>query len=149
MDNEIWMTVISVAGILSGVLIGARLSSNAAINLMTQQAKAEFYSRFTDTLVQLHTPVEEPGIGEAMTILQKHYPGHLAAFLKLKATVPTSRIQAIEAAWNKYTKDSDHELQEEKEMYRFAHVLNGKTDEEMRMLAIKRVNGLIDSLKKT
>lgn len=149
MSNEIWVAIIGVAGTLAGVWIGARLSSNTAKNLVAQQAKAEFCTAFTETLVQLHAPVEEPGIGEALEILQNNYSIHLAAYLKLKATVPSKHVQGIEVAWKQYNKDGNYELQEEQEMYRFAHVLNGKNEEEMRMLARKHVNTLINSVKKT
>ncbi len=149
MPNELWVAIIGVAGTLAGVWIGARLSNNTAQNLMAQQAKAEFSAKFTETLIQLHAPVDEPGIGEALEILKKTFPSHLTAYLKLKAIIPSKHCNGIEEAWNRYTKDGNYELQKEKEMYRFTHVLSGKNDREMRLLAIKHVNALINSVKKT
>jgi len=149
MATELWAAIIGVAGTLIGVWIGARLSSNTAKNLVVQQVKAEFYSAFTETLVQLHARVEELDIGEARRILQVNFPSHLAAYLKLKASVPSKYVKGIEEAWGRYTNDNEYELQEEKDIYRFSHVMSGGSDEDMRRLAIEHVNALIESVRKT
>ena len=149
MPTEIWAAIVGVVGTLLGVWYGSRVSSNTARHLVVQQAKAEFSSVFTETLVQLHAPVNEEGRGEALEILQNNFPAHLTAYLKLKAALPSSYSPGLEAAWSRYTKDGEYELKEEKEFYRFAHVLNGKNDEQMQALAIKHVNALIKSVKET
>jgi hypothetical protein len=146
MPNELWTALASVGGTLVGVWYGSRLAKNAAIELVVQQEKGKFLSSFTDTLLRLSRPVEDPGVGEANVVLQEHFPNHLAAYLRLRAAVPPAYHGAIEAAWEKYTKDDHCELQEEKEMYRFAHIFNGKNDMQMQALAIKHVNALIKTI---
>lgn len=149
MPNELWASVIGVGGTLAGVWVGAKLARNTALEFAVQQAKAEFSSQFTSTLVQLHSSTEESGIGEVVQILQQNFPAHLAAYLKLKASIPSNYHEVIEKAWSGYTKDHEHELKEEKVFYRFSHILNGKNDEEMRSLAIKHINALLKTIAKT
>ncbi|EDM83661.1 MULTISPECIES: hypothetical protein [unclassified Limnobacter] len=149
MPNEIWAALVGVGGALIGVWYGAKLTKKAAIELVVQQEKGRFLSSFSDTLLRLSRPVEEQGIGEANSVLQEHYSKHLAAYLRLRVAVPSTYHNAIEAAWAKYTQDDEYELQEEKEIYRFAYVLNGKNDEEMQTLAIKHINALIGAIHET
>lgn len=146
MPYEILAALMGVGGTLVGVWYGAKLAKKATIELVVQQEKGRFLSNFTDTLLRLSRPVEEPGVGEANLVLQEHFPKHLAAYLRLRSAVPSVYHKAIDAAWAKYTKDDEYELQEEKEIYRFTHVLNGRNDEEMRALAIKHVTALIKAI---
>lgn len=147
MPTEIWTSIVGVFGTLIGVWYGVRVSRQTAQDLVVQQAKAAFSSEFTETLVQLHAPIEEQGVGKTLDILQENFPIHLAAYLKLKASLPSSYTRPLEDAWSRYTKDGEYGLQEEKEMYRFAHVLNGHNEEQMQALAIKHVSSIINAIK--
>ena len=143
MANEIWAALIGVAGAMGGVWYGARLSREAARDLLTQQAKAEFASAFTDTLVKLSGPVQENRVGDAFHVLQAAYPRHFVAYIKLRSILPNEQQRAIDEAWQHYAKDDKSDLPEEREFYRFNHVLDPKTDEHQHMLAAKHVNALL------
>ena len=143
MANELWAAVIAVAGTMGGVWYGARLSREAARDLMAQQAKAEFASAFTDTLVKLSGPVEEDRDGRAVYILQEDYPRHLVAYIKLRSIVSKKQQTAIDEAWQHYTRDEKNHLPREREFYRFNHVLGPQTDEHQFMLAKKHINALL------
>ena len=147
MSEAIWSAFIgavaTVAGTLGGVWYGARLSRQSARDLLAQQAKAEFASAFTDTLIKLTGPVEEERIGKAIRILQDDYPRHLVAYVKLRSVLPKGQQDAIDEAWKQYTRDEKNDLPEEREFYRFKHVLGPDSDEHQFMLATKHINALL------
>jgi len=143
MAYEIWAAAISVAGTIGGVWYGARLSRQAARDLMAEQAKAEFASAFTDTLLKLSGPVEEDRDGRALHILQEDYPRHLVAYIKLRTVVPKVGGGSDHEAWKQYCKDDETQLPREREFYRFKHVLSPASDEHQFMLAKKHINALL------
>jgi len=144
--NEIQAALIGVFGAIGGVWYGARLSRQAAQDLLAQQAKAEFAASFTDTLTKLHAGAFSPGQADALFIMQEAYPAHFAAYLKLRSIVPKKQQDAIDQAWQQYTQDDQFELAEEKSTYRFSHILNADTDKHQQMLAIKHINSLLDAI---
>jgi hypothetical protein len=143
MANEIWAALIGVGGALGGVWYGARLSRQAARDLLHEQARGEFASVFADTLVKLGRGVGEPGIGEAFQILTADYPRHYAAYIRLRTLLPTEKQKQLDIAWAAYTKDEEYELRDEAETYRFVHVLGPKSDEHQFLLAQKHVQALL------
>ena len=143
MANEIWAALIGVAGAISGVWYGAKLSRQAARDLLAQQAKAEFASAFTDTLLKLMGPVAEDRVGRAFHILQDDYPRHLAAYVRLRTVLPKLQQDAIDEAWKQYARDDQEDLPQERDFYRFNHVLSQQSDEHQFMLAAKHVNALL------
>ena len=143
MPNEIWAAAIAVAGTIGGVWYGAKLSRKAAFDLLSQQAKAEFASAFTDTLVKLSGAVEEDRDGRAIYILQEDYPRHLVAYVKLRSVLPKEQQATIDEAWRQYTKDEMDQPPREREFYRFNHILAPQSDEHQFMLATKHINALL------
>ena len=147
LSNEILAAFISVAGAVAGTLggvwYGARLTREAARDLLAQQAKAEFASAFTDTLFKLTGPVPENRVGDAFNILQADYPRHLIAYISLRSVLPIKQQRTIDEAWQQYAKDDKNDLPEEREFYRFNHVLGPKSDEHQFMLATKHINVLL------
>lgn len=143
MDNEIWAALIGVAGAIGGVWYGAKLSRQAARDLLAQQAKAEFASAFTDTLLKLSGPIQEDRMGRAFHILQDDYPRHFAAYIKLRTILPQQEQDAIDEAWKHYARYDKNDLPEEREFYRFKHVLSPVCDEHQFMLAAKHINSLL------
>jgi len=144
--KEILSVAISVAGTIGGVWLGARFSRQAAQDLLAQQAKAEFASTFTNTLVKLHSEIPNTGEGRALHILQDDYPIHFSAYLKLRAVVPKKQQNAIEESWKHYAEKDHYELSAEREFYRFCHILEPKKDEHQCLLAIKHINALLSSI---
>ena len=148
LSNEVLAAFISVAGAvvgaLGGVWYGARLSREAARDLLAQQAKAEFASSFTDTLFKLTGPVPENRVGDAFNILQSDYPRHLTAYIRLRTVLPKEQQRTIDEAWQHYAKDDKNDLPEEREFYRFKHILGPVSDEHQFMLAIKHINTLLE-----
>jgi hypothetical protein len=143
MANEIWAALIGVAGAIGGVWYGAKLSRQAARDLLAQQAKAEFASAFTDTLLKLSGPIQEDRMGRAFHILQEDYPRHFAAYIKLRTILPQQEQEAIDEAWKNYARDDKNDPLEEREFYRFKHVLGPESDEHQYMLAAKHINALL------
>ena len=146
MSNEIWNALIGVSGALGGVWFGAKLSRQATQDMLAQQAKAEFASTFTSTLIKLHSKITNPGENRALSILEEDFPIHFAAYLKLRAVVPKKQQTAIEEAWKHYAEKDNYELPEEGEFYRFVHVLESIKDEHQCLLAIKHINALLSSI---
>ena len=142
MPSEIWAALIGVVGTLAGVWYGAWLSRKAARDLLIQQAKAEFAAAFTATLVNLASGQKQDQ-GQALGILQTDYPGHLAAYIKLRSVLPKEQQVAVDEAWRQYTRDDQNQLPEEREFYRFNHVLGPDSGEHQFMLAAKHVNSLL------
>lgn len=142
MPDEIWAALIGVAGALSGVWYGANLSRKAARDLLAQQARAEFASAFANTLLKLTCSVEE-GLGQAMDILKEDYPLHLVAYIRLRSVLPKEQQGNVDHAWNQYTNDDKKSLRQEREFYRFSHVLAADSDEHQFMLAAKHINALL------
>ena len=149
MSNEIWAALIgataTVVGTLGGVMYGAKVSRQPTRDLLAQQAKAEFAAAFTDTLIKLSGPVQEVRVGRAFHILQEDYPRHFAAYIKLRSILTKQQQDSIDEAWKHYAKDDKSDLPEEREFYRFKHVLSPNTDEHQFMLATKHVNALLSS----
>lgn len=143
MANEIWTALIGVGGAFAGVWYGAKLSRQAARDLLHEQARWEFASAFADTLVKLGRGVSDPGVGEALDILTTDFPRHFAAYVRLRTLLPIEKQVALDTAWSAYTKDDDYELREEAETYRFVHVLGPESDEHQFMLAQKHVQALL------
>ena len=143
LTNELWAALVGVAGTLGGVIYGAKLSREAARDLLAQQAKAEFASAFTDTLFKLSGSVTESREGKALHILQADYPRHFVAYIRLRSILPKKEQDAIDEAWKQYAKDDDNDLPEEREFYRFKHVLGPESDEHQHMLAAKHINILL------
>ncbi len=143
MANEIWAALIGVGGTLAGVWYGAKLSRQAARDLLYEQARSEFASAFTDTLVKLGRGVSNPGVGEAIDILTADFPRHYAAYVRLRTLLPAQKQKEVDLAWAQYTKDDEYELREEAETYRFVHVLGPKSEEHQFMLAQKHVHALL------
>lgn len=144
MAVEIWTALIGVAGTLGGVWYGARLSRQAARDLLHEQARAEFATAFTETLVKLGRGVADPGIGEAIRVLTEDFPRHYTAYIRLRTLLPTEKRKRLDTAWAVYTKDDEYELREEAETYRFVHILGPKAEEQQFMLAQKHVQSLLE-----
>ena len=143
MPVEIWSALIGVVGAIAGVWLGARLSRRAAVDLLSRQAKAEFASAFTGTLLRLYAEPDNTGEGKLIQILQEDFPSHFGAYLKLRAVLPKNEQLAIDGAWKKYSQDENYYNQEERDFYRFSHVLEPADSEHRQMLAIKHVNALV------
>jgi hypothetical protein len=136
-------TIATIGGTMWGVWYGARVSRQAARDLLTQQAKAEFAASFTGALVNLSGPVQEERVGTALHILQEHYPAHLAAYIRLRSVLAKEEQAAIDEAWKKYAGDDKRQLPGEREFYRFCHVLSPESDEHQFMLATKHIYSLL------
>jgi len=147
--TEIWTAIVGIAGAMLGVWYGAGLAKKTAIELVVRQSKAEFLAIFTDALVELNSHIDDGGLGDAHAVLQKYYPSHLGAYLKLHTTLPAKYRYPIEEAWHRYIRDDQHELQVEKDMYRFAHILSGEDEEQMRQLALQHLSALIRAVNET
>ena len=141
------ISVMGIAGSIGGVFLGARLSRKTAQDLLAQQAKAKFSASFTCTLVKLHSEIPNQGEGRATTILQEDYPAHFAAYLELLAVVPKRHQAKIDEAWKHYAEKEEYELPEEREFYRFCHVLSPNKEEHQYLLAIKHINSLLNAIK--
>lgn len=147
MSDELLGAFIAVAGAMVGAWYSARLSRGATQDLLAQQAKAEFASSFTSTLIKLHSETASPGEGRAIFILQEDFPSHFAAYLKLRAVIPKKEQKAIDGAWRRYSQEDEYELPEEKSFYRFSHVLEPHAEEHQHLLAIKHINILLEAIE--
>ena len=145
MPDELIGAIIAVAGAIIGAWYSARLSRQAAQDLLSQQAKAEFSSAFTGALIKLHSEISNPGEGRALFILQEDFPSHFAAYLKLRVVVPKKEQQTIDAAWKRYAQEDEYELPEERTFYRFSHVLEPHAEEHQNLLSIKHINILLNA----
>ncbi len=137
-----------VAGVL-GALLGAKISRDASRELLTQQAKAEFKAAFTNTLVELYSDITRQDDRLAFDILNAGYPLHLAAYIKLRSVLTREDQRAIDRAWKQYTEyagDDPAELSEERARYRFCDVLEPQSTEQQNLLAIKRINALLEAV---
>ena len=144
MANEIWAALIGVIGAIGGVFCGARLSRQAARDLLHEQARSEFTAAFTDTLIKLGRGASDPCIGDAISILTTDFPGHYAAYIRFRVLLSSNENRKkLDLAWATYTKDGDYELMEEAEKYRFAHVLGSNSKEHQFLLAQKHVQALL------
>ena len=141
-----WIGSIStVAAGVAGAWLGAKISRDSGRNLLAQQARAEFSSTFTATLIELHDGPSDIGVGKAWELLKDAYRPHFAAYLKLRAIVPKSQRKAIDEAWKQYAKDDESQSPAEREFNRFGHVLSAKHDADQFRLAIKHINELLDA----
>ncbi len=145
MANELWAALVGVGGAILGTWYGARLSRAAARDLLAQQAKSEFATAFTDTLFKLGLPAMAVGRGEAWQILRDDYPKHLIAYIRLRSILSRRDQIVIDEAWGKYVMDDKNDLPEEREMYRFKHVLGLGSNEQQFKLAAKLINTLLAS----
>jgi len=147
MATEIWAAIIGVVGTLVGALggayFGSKLSKDATRHLIVLQAYEEFSAAFTDTLLKLRLGIAGPDEAEGMQILKEDYQAHLHAYLKFRSILPSSLRKKLETAWREYTKDDDYDDQDERETYRFCHVLAANTGEHELLLAEKHINALL------
>lgn len=143
MSNELWAALIGVCGTLTGVWYGAKLSRQATRDLLQDQARAEFATAFSETLARLGRGSSDPGVGEALQILNADYPHHYAAYVRYRVLLPAKRQRDLDRAWSEYTKEDAYELREEAELYRFIHVIEPTSEEHQFALAIKHVNALL------
>lgn len=130
---------------LAGAWLGARIARDAGRQLLVDQAKVAFAAAFTQTLVELHSNISDEGVGAALDVLRAGYPSHLAAYIKLRSILSGEQRQAIDHAWKRYTRDDEYYLPQERETYRFAHVLTSQTKEHQNMLAIKHIDALLEA----
>ena len=133
-----------IAG-LGGAWLGAKIARDTGRNLLIQQARAEFANAFGSTLVKLSGPAEEDRMGRAMHILKEDYLQHLLAYIRLRSILPKQKQEAVDKAWSQYTNDEKYSLPQEREFYRFSHVLSPESDEHQFMLAAKHINILLSS----
>ena len=143
MLKDILLATLGVLGALGGAWLGAKLTRQAARDLLATQAKLEFSSVFTDTLFRLSTEVVEERTGRAWRILKEEYPAHLRAYLKLLSVLPIAQQPQVKQAWQTYTGDNKADPNDEPDFYRFSEVLSPTSDEHQHMLALKRVRALL------
>lgn len=147
MSETITAAWIGVAGTViagfGGAWLGAKIARGAGRALLIQQARAEFAHAFTRTLAKLGGPVDEDRMGRAMYILKEDYPVHLLAYIRLRSILPKQEQEAVDVAWSQYTNDEKYSLPQEREFYRFCHVLSPQSDEHQFMLAAKHINALL------
>jgi len=148
MKTEVLAAITGITGTLIGAWLGSFLSDKTSKKILFEQAKSEFINSFSNTIIKLNSSIKEHGTGESTTTLESDYLLHYSAYLKLLASTPNNKHSSIVSAWSNYTQNEDYELIEEQEIYRFAHTLMAKNDEEMQMLARKHVNRLISEIKK-
>lgn len=146
MPNEITAALIGVGGTLVGALAGAWLggsiSRRASRDLLQQQAKADFYAAFSETLSDLYLGHDQEH-GFACDLLNKHFYRHYAAYQKLHAILSKSEQTKLNRRWEEYAGDAQYELPEERDMYRFCDLLDKPTTHEQNMAAIEHVKRLL------
>lgn len=147
MTEAIVAAWVGVAGTViagfGGAWLGAKIARDAGRDLLIWQARAEFAHAFTRTLAKLVGTAEEVHMGRAMYILKEDYPLHLVAYIRLRSILPKEQQDTVDKAWNQYTSDEKYSLPQERDFYRFCHVLSPETDEHQFMLASKHINALL------
>lgn len=145
MPIEVFTALIGVGGTVLGVWIGSRIQKNAADRVLSRQAFSKLVEAFSKELAILKTSTEDE-MGSTAKLLQENHKKHLIAYLELRATLDAKHREELDRRWQTYTQENRDLYPEEREMYRFVHLYRdeGLTEEDMRLLAIKHIQNLVD-----
>ena len=151
MENLVLFSTIVVGGLtvfsaLAGAWLGAHLTKDAARKLAIQQGYVELTTAFLDELVVLKLgPVaEDDGVYD---LLIRHYPKHLAAYIKLRALLAGEESASLDRKWKEYVHEIDV-FENQTEVWRFSRFQydpnEPKSKDSKRLAAIEAIERLID-----